>query len=299
MKTNNRKLTKYVTCRCLVCAAGIIFFPAHALEVTGTDHDTSTIMPMYSTPETIGHSTVDTRVQTGATERIICKDGDASISCARVLSAWPNAVCTLDQNGDMLPATYNGVTYDVVARSADGPPIHEDISGGASLNNSSTPTFYWVTGRGVNTGTDSTDISITCTITVPLLPGVIMYDTVSREERSTTLTWKFRTTLSDATPTLFVGTPSHARGKIGDTLKHSFFIYRADRTPNMTMTWDVGAPCSDWSPRLKSRDGSRTLDAGHADAMDIGTVRTTYYAEFTPDRVGDYSCTGTLLFTME
>lgn len=94
--------------------------------------------------------------------------------------------------------------------------------------------------------------------------------------------------------------PSPVIGKLMTEFDAPFKMTVANALPseNLSMTWDVAAPCDSWSPSLRLPDGS-VLGIHHADSGRLPSGISIMTAKFTPTALGAFSCTGTLNVSLD
>ncbi|MEC5505029.1 hypothetical protein P9911_004085 [Klebsiella oxytoca] len=104
----------------------------------------------------------------------------------------------------------------------------------------------------------------------------------------------------DSMLSVSVEQPSPVIGKLMREFDAPFKMTVTNALPseNLSMTWDVGAPCDSWSPSLRLPDGS-VLGIHHADSGRLPSGTSIMTAKFTPTALGAFSCTGTLNVSLD
>lgn len=89
--------------------------------------------------------------------------------------------------------------------------------------------------------------------------------------------------------------PAFATGALGRQLSMPFTMSVQNKLPTeqLSMSWDVSAPCNSWSPSLQLSNGT-VLNIPHANLGRLPDGISTHTAKFTPTALGNFTCTGTL-----
>lgn len=101
-------------------------------------------------------------------------------------------------------------------------------------------------------------------------------------------------------PVYTVTQPEFQTGGTGRMMKMPFKVDVSGMDPrsDLTASWDVSEPCSNWSPVLETADGTRLQPEYNGSGVLNGGTNN-FIAEFTPTTSGDFECTGTLQLTLD
>ncbi|VUS56901.1 hypothetical protein SB6422_05546 [Klebsiella huaxiensis] len=206
------------------------------------------------------------------------------------------ARCYLEETGEQLPVTINGLTYDVV-NSASLLSWPDDLISTTGF----TPVMRYRVSGTMLSSVRYTDVVLVCVTDYSDIGvegnflGFIDYVT---KTPATFRTWTARIPIriSDSTPRYTVSTPTTATGTLGDRLSHNFSVSITRGSVPVTVSWDVNAPCSGWRPELvkTTSPGDTPLGINHESEMTLTATYNSLTAQFTPDQIGGYSCTGTI-----
>ncbi|WP_404318734.1 hypothetical protein RX799_04080 [Klebsiella oxytoca] len=125
--------------------------------------------------------------------------------------------------------------------------------------------------------------------------GVPVYDRIITISPRAPLVFKFWF-VDRVSTQVSVTQPPYITGRLGGEFSSPFTLNATNvdfGSVDLHLTWDVSAPCNDWSPTLLLPDGS-ALAAGHIDQGRLTSNINALTARFTPTALGVFSCTGTL-----
>jgi hypothetical protein len=173
---------------------------------------------------------------------------------------------------------------------------NRDIDSGLhSANNTGIPLV--ISGIHDNITNLPETVTINCTTTKDSSVLVLSPDLVETGESVITTTLNFN--LIRSSSIAISQQPAHITGSVGLPVDAPFNLQINDVwNRSYKLSWDVGAPCSQWQPVLKLP--SNTLLTPGADVegdFDHGIHILT--ARFTPTNTGHFTCTGTVTVTQE
>ncbi|PXW43981.1 hypothetical protein DET57_11095 [Klebsiella oxytoca] len=211
--------------------------------------------------------------------------------------SFPPPLCTEVQTGTRLPGVVDGMLINIV-----------DYKGQEILVSGWNVTGYPISGNmklsGTYTGRWESSYRIECTMDITNA-SVPIYDGTEPGAAPYTrsyVTWSYDLSIKNNQHGISVSEPTRMNGTIGDRVSSNFTISVpswVQETP-LTLSWDVGGYCAQWDPAL-SRTNDSGISIGHSYASEliINDTETDMTASFTPNRKGDFTCTGNLRFNYD
>lgn len=221
--------------------------------------------------------------------------------CTATHVAALKPVCTIDGQPYSPGMNVRGLSFEIYQRYKDQ-TNHYDITDELPTGQIALYLGVKATNNGIHAGNlpgAYEEVNINCTYTESVLPIYSSSSVTAYGQHVGPIEYPFLFRVF-STLTVAVEQPSPVIGKLMTEFDAPFKMTVANALPseNLSMTWDVAAPCDSWSPSLRLPDGS-VLGIHHADSGRLPSGTSTMTAKFTPTALGAFSCTGTLNVSLD
>lgn len=222
-------------------------------------------------------------------------DSGALATCPENIN---NVIVQCSVEGQLLPASYGGYQWTVqwLISGTDVNTGGVPYTGLESGSNQVQVYAARTNESGIYTGAESVPISCSVNFSGSGYTATLNNTTAVSSPYEVSLYARITTS-----PAITVTPPPDIRVNLGDIATTNFTVtVPSIVTSSVPFSWDVEPPCSDWSPTLTSSAlPSLDIAIGHVTTSAVVRGNNTLTAKFTPTHLGEFSCLGTLRFTID